>query len=105
MFVVPSLVPIKPALVLSGYSLTALHCYSVYAWIRGGRYLYVGRSESVLVRLGTHNIIGTAANPLLATDRIAIWHFEIRRDSMKFEYVLINQFKPELNCSGKFSKL
>lgn len=72
----------------------------VYAWRRGGEWLYVGTSSRGVARfLGAHHVIGVR-DPLRPGDEIAIWVSHTARDRAKLEAELIAEHQPKYNHGG-----
>jgi len=95
----------KPHTVLSGKSLLNANRPGVYGWLRGDKYLYIGQSVRVLNRLGSHNIIGTPANPILPDDKIVVWYFKTQQEAVFKEMEMIMEYLPPLNYAKLKDKM
>lgn len=77
--------------------------YGVYAWVRDGKYLYIGRSSCVYQRLYNHDVIGVR-EAVLDTDVIQVWLCSDAQSSIHLENRLISQQRPYYNSEGSIYK-
>lgn len=67
----------------------------VYAILRNGEWLYVGKSGNIFRRIaGEHEILDYEARP---TDQIKVWRCRDRKEATRFENQLIREKKPQFN--------
>lgn len=70
----------------------------VYAWVRRGEYLYIGKSTCVSNRLRSHGIVGRL-EPFQAIDRILVWPMDSFLIASLAEVRMIWSLKPAHNMT------
>lgn len=82
-------------------SMSLFKGHFVYGIRRDERYLYIGKSTSMLRRMGGHHAIGPRFEPL-PTDQLDVWKCSSAMEAKQLEYELIQQFVPQYNYIHKF---
>ena len=85
----------SPQEMLTGDEVLQMRRPTVYAWIRNGEVLYIGRSIHGAARPLEHN--HHRIKDILPTDFLYIWQFVEDADAIKLEISLIADLHPPLN--------
>jgi excinuclease UvrABC nuclease subunit len=83
----------EPDVKMSGSDFIKMNSSGVYAWIRGGKALYVGSSVEILARVASHNVIGRA-DAVMATDHFLFWCARRHEDYLVLEQQIESNLKP-----------
>jgi len=70
----------------------------VYAWIRGGDWLYVGQTTMGMSRLYTHHVVNVM-DKVRDEDQFLIWPCNSERESLDIEGDFIATKSPKYNCN------